>query len=137
VTTADGYGPEAVNVASQQRDDGSLLNWFERLLRRRRQCPELGMGHATPIDAGDAAALALQSTWRDSTMVTVHNLGADSVTVRLELGDAGSGKRLVDLLEHEDLEPEDDGRVELALEAYAYRWWRLEPAASYKPSSPP
>jgi trehalose synthase len=129
VTTADGFGADAVNVASQQRDDGSLLNWFERLLRRRRQCPELGMGHATPIAAGDPAVLALRSTWQDSTMITVHNLGADAVTVRLELGDSSTGKRLVDLFGREDLEPEGEGRVELALEAYGYRWWRLESAA--------
>jgi hypothetical protein len=28
----------AVNVARQRREDGSLLNWFERLIRRRRGC---------------------------------------------------------------------------------------------------
>ena len=37
--------PLAVNVAGQRRDAGSLLNWFERLIRRRRETPELGLGH--------------------------------------------------------------------------------------------
>ena len=36
--------PEHVNVAAQRRDPDSLLNWFERLIRRRRECPELGFG---------------------------------------------------------------------------------------------
>ena len=40
------YGPARVNVAAQRRDPDSLLNWFERLIRRRRECPELGFGDA-------------------------------------------------------------------------------------------
>ena len=39
-------GPQRVNVAAQRRDPDSLLNWFERLIRRRRECPELGFGDA-------------------------------------------------------------------------------------------
>src|SRR4029078_13284973 len=42
VVAAEGWGPDRVNVAAQRRDPGSLLNWMERLVRRRRECPELG-----------------------------------------------------------------------------------------------
>jgi glycosidase len=128
VTTADGYGPAAVNVASQQRDEGSLLNWFARLTRRRRQCPELGLGRSSPIEAGHPAVMALRSVWQDSAMVTVHHLGDDSVTARLELGEQGRGQHLVDLFGDQDLEPDEDGRVELELEPYACRWWRVRAA---------
>src|SRR3954471_10784316 len=31
------FGPERVNVTAQRRDPHSLLNWFERLIRRRRE----------------------------------------------------------------------------------------------------
>jgi maltose alpha-D-glucosyltransferase/alpha-amylase len=128
VTSADGYGPDAVNVSAQQRGDGSLLNWFERLIRRRKECPELGFGRSTPLDAGDAAVLALRSSWQDGTIVTVHHLGAEPVTARLDLGDAEPSQRLVDLFGGEDLDL-DDGAVELALEPYSCHWWRVEAAA--------
>jgi trehalose synthase len=126
VTTGDAFGADAVNVASQQRDDGSLLNWFERLIRRRKQCPELGLGRTAPMESGNPAVLALRSSWQDSTMVTVHHLGGDPVTARLEVADA---RRLVDLFGEEHVEPDADGRIEVALEPYAYRWWRLEACA--------
>ena len=47
------WGPQRVNVAAQRRDPGSLLNWFERLIRRRRECPELGFGALTVLDTVD------------------------------------------------------------------------------------
>ncbi len=42
--TEGAFGPAHVNVAAQRRDPDSLLNWFERLIRRRRECPEIGFG---------------------------------------------------------------------------------------------
>ena len=38
------FGPMAVNVAAQRRDPDSLLNWMERIIRRRRETPEIGWG---------------------------------------------------------------------------------------------
>ena len=46
---------------------GSLLNWMERLIRRRRECPELGWGRCTLLDAGHAAVLAHRADWDGST----------------------------------------------------------------------
>ena len=31
--------PGDAEVAAQRRDPGSLVNWMERLIRRRRECP--------------------------------------------------------------------------------------------------
>jgi maltose alpha-D-glucosyltransferase/alpha-amylase len=35
------YGYAKVNVADQRRDPHSLLNWTERMIRMRRECPEI------------------------------------------------------------------------------------------------
>ena len=58
-------------------------------------------------------------------MVTVHHLGSEPVSVRLDLGEADPVERLVDLFGGHDLEPGPGGRVELELEPYAHRWWRV------------
>src|SRR4051812_1155805 len=42
-------------VAAQRRDPESLMMWMERLIRRRRECPELGWGRVTVLDSGDPA----------------------------------------------------------------------------------
>jgi hypothetical protein len=44
VVQALGFDPGAVNASAQRRDPGSLLNWFERLICRRRGSPEIGHG---------------------------------------------------------------------------------------------
>ena len=59
-------------------------------------------------------------------MVALHNFGADSCIVPVQLEDVPPGSILVDLLhglsEHE---LDADGWVELDLAAYGYRWLRL------------
>ncbi|MEY2533502.1 MAG: hypothetical protein QOF29_1412, partial [bacterium] len=57
------FGPEHVNVAAQRRDAGSLLNWFERLIRRRRECPELGFGTLQLLESGVPSVLAHRCDW--------------------------------------------------------------------------
>ena len=69
------FGPERVNVAAQRRDPDSLLNWFERLIRRRRECPELGFGTLTLLETGAPSVLAHRCDWEGATIVAVHELG--------------------------------------------------------------
>ena len=51
------FGAENVNVAAQRREPGSLLNWMERLIRRRRETPEIGWGTATLIETAHGGAV--------------------------------------------------------------------------------
>ncbi|HSD81307.1 MAG TPA: alpha-amylase family glycosyl hydrolase, partial [Solirubrobacteraceae bacterium] len=122
VVDAAGWGPERVNVAAQRRTDGSMLNWMERLIRRRRECPELGFGRCTVLDAGDPAVLAHRADWEGSTVVAVHSFAGERLEVRLALEDGV--QELVDLLEHGRLDPDAGGAVTVRLEPYGYRWFR-------------
>src|SRR5262249_57648827 len=38
------FGYQRVNVADQRREHNSLLNWTERMIRMRRECPEVSCG---------------------------------------------------------------------------------------------
>jgi maltose alpha-D-glucosyltransferase/alpha-amylase len=119
---ADGpfaYGE--VNVARQRREPGSLLNWMERLIRRRRECPELGWGDWTLLPQDEPAVLAHRADWEGSTIVALHNLGGRAAQARLALGEEGL---LVDLLGDDDVDA-GGGEPELALEPYGHRWFRL------------
>jgi maltose alpha-D-glucosyltransferase/alpha-amylase len=116
--------PGGAEVASQRRHPDSLLNWFERLIRRRKECPELGWGTCTLLDAGQPSVLAHRSDWDGSTVVAVHNLGGRRVRPELELEDAEDGSVLVDLFDHDERRIRD-GRVKLELPRYGARWYRL------------
>ena len=115
------FGFSEVNVTSQRRDPGSLLNWMERLIRRRRECPELGWGTWTLLNTGDSAVFAQRSDWEDSTIVAVHNFAGRDARARLVVEGEGA---LVDLFEHDDHEL-DGGEVELELPPYGAAWFRV------------
>ena len=124
-TTADEpsrpLAPGDAEVAAQRRDPGSLLSWMERLIRRRRECPELGWGEVELLDAGDPAVLAHRADWEGGAIVAVHSLAAEPREVRVEVGDAEAA---VDLFGAEELSPRR-GRVTVELGRYGHRWYRL------------
>ncbi len=117
----DTYGPKAVNVRDQRTDPESLLNWFERLIRLRKELPEVGWGEFKVLSCGEPSVLALRFDWEDRTLITLHNLASRKAKVSVKLDGAA---RLVDLFGAE--EPvtvrKDSARVELA--AHDYRWLR-------------
>jgi trehalose synthase len=113
--------PGDAEVAAQRRHPHSLLNWMERVIRRRRECPELGWGEVAILDAGDPAVLAHRADWDGSAIVAVHSLGEAEREVRVQVGDADA---VVDLFAHEELEPRD-GHVEVPLGRYGHRWFRV------------
>jgi trehalose synthase len=123
VVDADGWSPERVNVAAQRRADRSLLNWMERLIRRRRECPELGWGRCTLLDAGHAAVLAHSADWDGSTILAVHSFADERLDARLRL--EPGVEEAIDLLDDGHLVPDADGALTVLLDPYGYRWFRL------------
>ena len=120
-----GFGPEFVNVEAQRRDPDSLLAFMTKLVRRYRECPELGWGEFAVLDQPHRQVLAHTCTLDDACLLAVHNLAGEPVTVPLRLADLPPGTRLVDLLDDGSADVGDRGDVELALPAYGYRWLRV------------
>jgi len=120
-----GFSPEHVNVADQRRDPDSLLSFMKLLIRRYRECPELGWGRFDVLDQPHPSVLAHSCTWDDGCLVAVHNLGPEPRSVPLQLDEDPATARLVNLLGQEDADLDDKGRVELQLEGYDYRWLRV------------
>src|SRR6202790_4676864 len=54
------YGYPHVNAAAQRRDPESMLNWTERIIRMRKEVPEVGWGDFEAIDIADRAVLVLR-----------------------------------------------------------------------------
>src|SRR5688500_16257563 len=77
------FGPAAVHVAAQRNDPASLLTWFERLIRRRRETHELALGTYRAVRTRPKAVFAHRCDWAGSTVLAVHNLGKDPVALRL------------------------------------------------------
>jgi trehalose synthase len=121
------FGPLAVNVADQRRDHESLLSWMERTIRRRRETPELGFGAFEVLPTEHNAVLAHRCDSDGRAVVAVHNLGADPLELRLDVAGDRETTQVVDLLGDGGAPAlTDDGALELKLEGYGYRWFRLQ-----------
>ncbi len=64
VITEGAYGFNHVNVASQRRDPNSLLNWMERIIRMRKEVPEIGWGDFQFPPTGNPHVLVMRYDWR-------------------------------------------------------------------------
>ncbi|RCK70658.1 trehalose synthase [Desertihabitans brevis] len=121
---ADGYGPRFVNAAAQLHDPDSLLSFVKALISVRRSCPELGWGTLEVVPTEHPAVLVHRCDLDDSSVLAVHNLSADPVTVPVRLGGTEDEHRIIDLLSHEVVSPEGE-ELEMALAGYGHRWLRL------------
>jgi maltose alpha-D-glucosyltransferase / alpha-amylase len=120
------FGYQHVNAAQQRRDPNSMLNWTERIIRMRKEVPEVGWGDFEVITTPDVAILAIRYDWRNNSVFFVHNLAPTPREVLLSVGLASAkGKMLVNLLSDDHSKPEANGRHRLMLEAYGYRWFRV------------
>lgn len=119
------FGFEHINVAEQRRDPNSMLNWTERLIRMRKEAPEIGWGACTVLNTGDTGVLALRYDWRDNSLLIVHNLNSKPVEVTFVVGIGEHGDLLIDIADGGNSEADANGRHRLLLDAYAYRWFRV------------
>jgi maltose alpha-D-glucosyltransferase/alpha-amylase len=120
------YGFEHVNVAEQRRDPNSLLNWTERMIRMRKEVPEIGWGDFTVLDAGTPEVLALRYDWRNNSALFVHNLSALPREICLTPGVEGSDDSLlVNLLSEDHSRAAGSDKHTILLEPYGYRWYRV------------
>jgi maltose alpha-D-glucosyltransferase/alpha-amylase len=115
-----------VNVAAQRRDPNSLLNWMERIIRMRKEVPEIGWGDFSFLRTRTPKVLAMQYEWKNNAVVCVHNLGPEPREVQFQIG-VGDGEPnvLVNLLSDDHSEPDENGQHRVLMEPYGYRWYRV------------
>ena len=115
------YGYERVNVEEQRRNESSLLRWTARMIRLRKQCPEIGWGDWRIVPTGSSAVLAIEYSWRGSAIVCLHNLVDEPREATLALG----GGTLANLVDAEEIGARRGGVHHVALDPYGYRWFRV------------
>jgi maltose alpha-D-glucosyltransferase/alpha-amylase len=120
------FGYPLVNVARQRRDPRSLLNSTEKMVRMRKECPELGWGDSQILATGTKQVLATLSTWRSNAVLAVHNFSDQACSLALAVPGA-EALTLTNLLTADDSPPDKGGRHPIALEPYGYRWYRVGP----------
>src|SRR5580700_3456522 len=123
VISAGPYGFEHVNVAAQRRDPNSLMNWMERIIRMRKETPEIGWGDFSFISAQATDILIMRYDWRDNSVIVVHNLSPIPREISFS---ADNSQReacsLINLLSDDHSQPTEGNKHLILLEPYGYRW---------------
>jgi maltose alpha-D-glucosyltransferase/alpha-amylase len=117
------WGYREVNVAAQRRDPDSLLNWTERIIRMRRECPEISWGTFRVLRT-NASVLALRYDWRRTSLVTLHNFADRTERVNLKIG-SDRGDLLVDVFDDHHSRARNNGAHSITLPPYGWRWFRV------------
>jgi maltose alpha-D-glucosyltransferase / alpha-amylase len=118
------FGYPHVNAAQQRRDPNSMLNWMERIIRMRKEIPEIGWGDFAFIATRDPAVLAIRYDWRNNSVLFLHNLASAPREAKFSVDLDTPDHTLVNLLSEDHSRPE--GTVHrVMLEAYGYRWYRM------------
>jgi maltose alpha-D-glucosyltransferase/alpha-amylase len=120
------YGFVHVNAAEQRRDTNSMLNWMERIIRMRKELPEVGWGAFKVLDVKDDAVLGLRYDWRNNSVLFLHNFAPDPREIEFSAGVAGSGgNELVNVLTADHSSAGRNGKHCVCLEGFGYRWYRV------------
>jgi maltose alpha-D-glucosyltransferase / alpha-amylase len=123
---ADGaYGFRQVNVAAQRRDPDSFLNWMERIVRMRKEVPEIGWGDFSFVPLRAPGVLAMQYDWRNNAVLVIHNLIAEPQEIRFRLKCSSDCNCLINLLSDDHSLANENGLHCIVIEPYGYRWFRV------------
>jgi maltose alpha-D-glucosyltransferase/alpha-amylase len=118
------YGFEDVNVERQRRDSGSLLHWLMRMIRLRKECPEIGWGEWSILPTRSRHVLALFYRWRGNAVVSIHNLDERPHEVSLTVPDE-RGRVLSNLIDSEESVAGESDAHTIVVGPYGYRWYRV------------
>lgn len=121
------YGFQRLNVEAQRRDPHSLLNWMERKIRMRKECPEISWGDWKILSTDEPGVLVMRYEWDEHTLVTLHNFTSKPHAVVLDRAAVAADRaivKLVDLLAQNDSRIDGQGRYVIQLQPYDYRWFR-------------
>ena len=118
------YGNRHVNVADQRRDPNSLYNWMERVVRMRKEVPEIAWGDFELL-AAPKDVLAMRYDWRGNSVLFLHNFCEAPREITLDPEVEGTTDDLVNLLSQDHSVPDAKGQHQILLEPYGYRWFRV------------
>jgi maltose alpha-D-glucosyltransferase/alpha-amylase len=120
------YGFLHINAAEQRRDPNSMLNWIERIIRMRKEVPEIGWGEFEILKTGDDAVLGIRYDWRNNSVLFLHNLADAPREIAFSTGlDDDMNDELINLLTSDHSRASSNGKHSVCLEAYGYRWYRV------------
>jgi maltose alpha-D-glucosyltransferase / alpha-amylase len=95
---------------------------MERAIRIHKQCPEFGCGKWQILETDEPRVFAHCCEWEGKTVIALHNLADKACTVTLK---SNEYNHLIDVFGDRYYETFDEKSLSVPLEAYGYRWFRV------------
>ena len=102
------------NVQRQSADDGSVLSFYRRLLRLRRESPAIARGEQELLDIGNAGVLAYRRSHAGRAVLIALNFESTAAGIRLPAAAPDRAWRIALSSHGRDLDAPIDGDVQLA-----------------------
>ncbi|CAN5565548.1 maltose alpha-D-glucosyltransferase [soil metagenome] len=123
------YGYESLNVESQGRNPGSLLNWMKRIIGVRKKYKAFGRGTLNFLHPGNRKVLVYLREYEDESVLCVANLSRSAQPVELDLS-RYDGRVPVEMLGGTSFPPIGELPYFLTLPPHAFYWFRLTTEAA-------
>jgi len=118
------YGYQAINVASQERNTTSLLNWMRRVIDVRRSTHAFGRGSIEFVKPDNHRVLAFTRTLNREVILVVSNLAGTAQAVELDLS-ALAGAIPIEMFGHSVFPRIGLDPYVMMMGPYNFYWFRL------------
>ncbi|MCS6801373.1 MAG: maltose alpha-D-glucosyltransferase [Chloroflexota bacterium] len=118
------YHYQAVNVAVQQKNPQSLLNWMKQLIALRKQSKAFSRGSLEVLQPNNHRVLAFLRRWQDETILVVANLSRFVQSVKLDLA-SFRGCELVEMFGGSTLPPIGEEPYFITLGPHGFYWFQV------------
>jgi maltose alpha-D-glucosyltransferase/alpha-amylase len=120
------YNYQAINVEAQLRSPTSLLNWIRRVIRVRKEHPELARGQMGFIEPNNHRVLSYVRCHEGRVALIVNNLSRFAQPARLDLREY-AGRVPVDMFGGTPFPRIEETPYPITLGPHGFYWFRLEP----------
>lgn len=121
------YGPETINVESQQNNPNSLLWWMRRTIEHRKQYKAFGRGSIQFLHPDNRKVLAFVRSYQDENILVVANLSRYSQYAELDLSQ-WKGLAPVEIFGKVRFPSVGEGTYTITLGGHSFYWFSLEHA---------
>ena len=117
------YAFKKINVAEQQKNPKSFLNWIGRLISIRKQSPQLGYGKWSVLESNSNCVLSFYSEWENELIIVLHNFKNSKCKIKLKKPDKEL-ENLVEIFSNCEYQKIKDLDEVIDIEGFGYRWFK-------------
>jgi maltose alpha-D-glucosyltransferase / alpha-amylase len=117
------YGYKKVNVAAEQKDPRSLLNFIRNMIRMRKAHPELNNGEWSIPDTNSDNVLAIRYNENGKQLLVCYNFSKKQQDASLTMNGISHVTNI--LTDPKSSGSFKDDKLKLKMDAYGYQWYQI------------